>query len=297
MKYLALLRSRYSKNGITIVAKKSKKKTSLSPLTSRHRHPGLPRRRRCRRGRHRHALRDRRHQLRCALQRQLLGAVAGEHVPDLVRDDEGERGLVVLESFDEARVDDDLPSRERAGVDLVVVDDDDLPKRDKKMGFFVPTEKGEREKLSEPLVFLACLSRDPDASKVLERTLQSPRKNSPREVLQVSGEAPLPVPTQRGPDDGRPEPRAPLRLRRRVGKPALGGQQLRERRLPEGPLDALRDHHRVLPARERHLLPEVFPDDAEEEDDAAGGEEREADVHGCFLCSPCSKERERAWWS
>jgi hypothetical protein len=72
--------------------------------------------------------------------------VAGEHVPDLVRDDEGERGLVVLESFDEARVDDDLPSRERAGVDLVVVDDDDLPKRDKKNGVFRSNGKGrERE--------------------------------------------------------------------------------------------------------------------------------------------------------
>lgn len=219
--------------------RKRKKERKKKQKRTSHRHAGLPRRRRGRRGGHRHALRHRRDQLRRPLQRQLLRAVAGEHVPDLVRDDEREGRLVVGEAADEAAVDDDLAAGQGARVDLVVVDDDDLP----------------------------------------------------GEVLEVVCEPALPVPAQRGPDDGGPQPGAPLRLGRRVRQPALGRQKLGKRRLSQGSLDAFGHHHGVLPSGKRDLLPRVFSDDAEEEDGASCGEEREAGVHVFSFVEKKKRER------
>ena len=48
-------------------------------------------------------------------------------MPHFVRNNESQRALVVGEAPHEARVDDDFPSGQSAGVDLVVVHDDDLP--------------------------------------------------------------------------------------------------------------------------------------------------------------------------
>ena len=105
------------------------------------------------------------------------------------------------------------------------------------------------------------------------------------------GEPALPVPAQRSPDDGRAQPRAALRLGRRVRQPALGREQFRERRLAQRALDGFGDHHGMFSSGKRHLLPRVLADDPEEEDDAAGGEDREAGVHVFFFFLFKKKEK------